>query len=170
MTRNAKKQVLTKKRFLPTQEKIMKINWGTGIVIAFIVFIAFILYFVISMNTNKKYEHDLVTEEYYKEELEYQNDIDKQNNTKTLSKNITYSKTAEGIVIQFPKDFDTEKITGKVFLYRPSNKQLDFETLISLSNTYLLIPDNRLVDGRWNIIIDWQYNGKSYLFKESIVY
>ncbi|HMR16633.1 MAG TPA: cytochrome C oxidase Cbb3, partial [Mariniflexile sp.] len=35
---------------------------------------------------------------------------------------------------------------------------------------YLLIPDNRLVDGRWNIKIDWQYNGISYLFKESINY
>ena len=46
------------------------------------------MYFVISMNINDKYEHDLVTEEYYKEELEYQNDIDKQNNAKTLEENI----------------------------------------------------------------------------------
>ncbi|MCK5400025.1 MAG: FixH family protein, partial [Flavobacteriaceae bacterium] len=51
----------------------MKMNWGTGIVIAFIGFIAFIMFFVITMSTNKKYEHDLVTEDYYKEELEYQN-------------------------------------------------------------------------------------------------
>ncbi|MCF6295628.1 MAG: FixH family protein [Flavobacteriaceae bacterium] len=147
----------------------MKINWGTGIVIAFIIFIVFIMYFVINMNANKNI-HDLVTEEYYKAELEYQNDIDKLNNAKTLNENITYSKTDQGIVIQFPEDFEAKKITGKVFLYRPSNKQLDFETLISLSNTYLLIPDNRLVDGRWNIKIDWQYNGKSYLFKETLVY
>lgn len=145
-------------------------NWGTGIVIAFIGFIAFIMFFVITMSTNKKYEHDLVTEDYYKEELEYQNEIDKQNNAKELSENITYSKTEEGIVFQFPKDLEAKKITGKVFLYRPSNKQLDFETSISLSNTYLLIPDKRLIDGRWNIKIDWQYNGKSYLYKESIVY
>lgn len=147
-----------------------KINWGTGIVIAFIAFITFILYFVIAMNTNKKYDHDLVTEDYYKEELNYQNDIDKQKNANTLSENISYNLTAEGIVIQFPKEFEIEKITGKVFLYRPSNKQLDFEIPISLSNTYLLIPDKSLVDGRWNIKIDWQYNGKSYLFKEAITY
>ena len=57
-----------------------------------------------------------------------------------------------------------------MFLYRPSNKQFDFETEISLSEPFLLIPDNRLVDGRWNIKIDWQYNGKYYLFKESIMY
>jgi len=147
-----------------------KINWGTGIIIAFICFIAFILYFVIAMNTNKKYNHDLVTEDYYNEELQYQNDIDKQNNAKSLNKNITYHKTNEGIIIQFPKELEIEKITGKVFLYRPSNKQLDFEIPISLSNTHLLIPDKSLVDGRWNIKIDWQYNGNSYLFKETIMY
>ncbi|WP_242204301.1 FixH family protein [Aestuariivivens insulae] len=148
----------------------MKLNWGTGIVIAFIGFISFIMYFIITMNVNDKYDHDLVTEDYYGEELAYQNDIEKLKNAKTLTENISYEKTGEGLKILFPKNLDHKRITGKMFLYRPSNKQLDFETAISLSNTYLLIPDNRLVDGRWNIKIDWQYNGISYLYKESINY
>lgn len=148
----------------------MKINWGTGIVLAFIGFIAFIMYFIVSMNINDKYDHDLVSEDYYADELKYQDQINKLKNSKTLENNISYQKTTDGLLIKFPKELDYTKIKGKMFLYRPSNKQLDFETDISLSNPYLLIPDKRLVDGRWNIIIDWQYNGKSYLFKESINY
>ena len=148
----------------------MKFNWGTGIVIAFIGFIAFIMYFVINMNTNKKYDHDLVTEDYYKQELEFQQDIDKETNSKALVKNLSWEKTAEGIVIKFPDNLNYNDIKGKVFLYRPSNKQFDFETDISLSNHNLLIPDKRLLDGRWNIKVDWQYNGKSFLFKKEIVY
>ncbi|GAA3654543.1 FixH family protein [Flavivirga jejuensis] len=148
----------------------MKINWGTGIVIAFIGFISFIMYFIITMNVDDTYDHDLVTEDYYAEELEYQKDIDKLKNAKNLSENITYKKTAEGLIIEFPETINVNEITGKVFLYRPSNKHLDFDTIISLSKPSLLIPDNRLVDGRWNIKIDWQYNGNSYLFKESINY
>ena len=148
----------------------MKINWGTGIVLAFIGFIAFIMYFVLSMNFNDKYDHQLVTEDYYKQELEYQNDIDKVNNSKTLEENISFKKANEGLVFKFPENFDPKKITGKVFLYRPSNEHLDFETPISLSESYLLVPDKRLLDGRWNITIDWQYNETSYLFKKSIVY
>ena len=148
----------------------MKINWGTGIVLAFIGFIGFILYFIITMNVNDLYDHDLVSEDYYAEELAYQSDIEKLKNAEKLDENISYLKTTEGLKIEFPKDLDYKKITGKVFLYRPSNKQLDFETAISLSNPHLLIPDNRLVDGRWNIKIDWQYNGISYLFKASISY
>ena len=148
----------------------MKINWGTGIVLAFIGFMCFIMYFVVKVNTDKKYDHDLVTEDYYKEELDFQNDINKETNAKNLSENISLKKTEEGLEIIFPETFTINNISGKVFLYRPSNKQLDFETPISLSDHNLLIPDKRLLDGRWNIKVDWQYNGKSYLFKKEIVY
>ena len=148
----------------------MKFNWGTGIVLAFIGFIAFIMYFIVSMNIDDKYDHDLVSEDYYADELHYQNDINKLKNSKDLESNISYQKNNDGLLIKFPKNIDYKQIKGKVFLYRPSNKQLDFEAAISLSNPYLLIPDKRLVDGRWNIKVDWQYKGKSYLFKESINY
>ena len=102
----------------------MKINWGTAIVIAFVCFISFIMYFVISMSTNKKYNHDLVVEDYYGEELQFQDDIDKEEHSKTLSTNISWKKTNKGIEISFPKNLDYKNIEGKVFLYRPSNKQL----------------------------------------------
>jgi hypothetical protein len=148
----------------------MKINWGTAIVLAFIGFIAFIMYFVVTMITNDKFDHDLVVEDYYQKELEFQNDIDKETNAKRLTSNITWSKTEEGILLEFPAELDYSKINGKVFLYRPSNKQLDFEIPISLSNHNLLIPDKRLLDGRWNISVDWNYDAVNYLFKEAISY
>jgi hypothetical protein len=55
----------------------MKINWGTSIFIAFVCFISFIMYFVITMSTDSAYKHDLVIEDYYGQELQFQNDIDK---------------------------------------------------------------------------------------------
>ena len=148
----------------------MKINWGTGIVLAFIGFIGFIMYFIIQMSVNKKYDHDLVVEDYYKQELQFQNDINKEENSKSLKENVYWVKTDEGLLITFPKDLNENEIKGKVFLYRPSNKQLDFEIPISISNHNLLIPDSRLLDGRWNIKIDWKYKESSYLFKEEIIY
>ncbi|WP_179334434.1 FixH family protein [Winogradskyella costae] len=148
----------------------MKINWGTAIVIAFVCFISFIMYFVITMSTDTKYEHDLVVEDYYGQELQFQADLDHEENSKSLASNVSLKKTNEGILISFPEDLNIQSIEGKVFLYRPSNKQLDFETPISLSNHNLLIPDKRLLDGRWNIKIDWKYNTKSYLFKKEITY
>ncbi len=148
----------------------MKINWGTAIVIAFICFIGFIMYFVINMATDKKLDHDLVVEDYYKQELEFQTDIDKEKNANALETNIEWKRSNEGIIIEFPKNLELNNIKGKVFLYRPSNKQLDFEIPISLSDHNLLIPDNRLLDGRWNIKVDWTYGNKEYLYKTEINY
>ncbi|MBT8375508.1 MAG: cytochrome C oxidase Cbb3 [Winogradskyella sp.] len=148
----------------------MKVNWGTSIVIAIIAFIGFILFFVIKMSTNSKYDHDLVTEDYYQQELLYQTDIDKETNSRNLKEDVRITQLSEGIDITFPKNLDISLIKGKVFLYRPSNKQLDFEIPISLSNHNLLIPDNRLLDGRWNIKIDWSYKENNYLFKKELTY
>ena len=148
----------------------MRINWGTGIVIGMILFIGFILYLVITMSTDKKYSHDLVTEAYYEKEMAYQDEIDAETNMQGLSNAIVGAKTKDGWLIQFPDDIIPEKLVGTLFLYRPSNKQLDFDVPIELSGPNLLIPNERLLDGRWNITMEWEYEGKKYLYKKQIVY
>lgn len=145
-------------------------NWGKGIVIAIICFIAFIMYFVIRMNADDKFNHDLVTDKYYEKELIYQEEINASQNAANLGEDIMVSKTKEGLTIEFPSVFETDSIKGKVFLYRPSNKQLDFEIPILLSDNYLLVPDKRLLGGRWNITLDIEFQKKKYLFKKAITY
>ncbi len=147
----------------------MKLHWGKGIVLGFVAFIAFILYFVITMSTNKEYAHDLVTDDYYKKELGYQQEIDAQQNAKTKGQNLAVTRVKEGLIISFPRDADIEEIKGNVFLYRPSNKLLDFNVPIVLSSTNMLIPNARLLDGRWNITVNWQYKAESYQHNERIM-
>ena len=102
--------------------------------------------------------------------MAYQEEIDAEENLKSLSTTIKGKRTAEGWQLSFPEEIDASKIKGTMFLYRPSDKQLDFDLPIVLSGLNLLIPDKRLLDGRWNITIDWEYEGKKYLYKESITY
>jgi nitrogen fixation protein FixH len=147
----------------------MKINWGTGIVIAIIAFMSFIMYFVISMSTDNKFSHDLVTENYYQKELEFQDQIDATKNAKLLEEDIKIVKSEKGLQIYFPKIFKNE-MEGKVFLYRPSNKQLDFEISISITDNYLLVPEKSLLDGRWNISVKVTHNNKEYYFSKEITY
>jgi nitrogen fixation protein FixH len=148
----------------------MKINWGTGLVIGMLLFIGFILFLVIKMTTNEALNHDLVTEDYYNKELRYQEEIDAEKNMNDFKENIIGEKIADGWLLKFPKEIDASKIKGTVFLFRPSNKKLDFDFPIELSSSNLLIPDERLLDGRWNITIDWSYNNKNYLYKKAITY
>lgn len=146
----------------------MKINWGTGIVITIVSFMGFISYFVISMSIKKEFKHDLVTEKYYEKELGYQDQINATKNGFELEENITVLIIKEGLRINFPKNFIPKEIKGKVFLYRPSNKYLDFEIPISLSNTYLLVPEKRLLGGRWNLSVSWNYENKEYFFNKEL--
>mgnify|MGYP001143220617 FL=1 len=147
----------------------MKINWGTGIVIAIIAFMSFIMYFVISMSTDHKFSHDLVTDNYYQKELEFQDQIDATKNAKLLDEDVKIVKSEKGLQIYFPKIFENE-MEGKVFLYRPSNKQLDFEIPISITDNYLLVPEKSLLDGRWNISVKVTHNNKEYYFSKEITY
>jgi len=148
----------------------MKINWGTGIVIAFGLFITFILYFVFKVQSDSKYDNELVTEDYYKKEQQVQGDIEKQQSANKLEHKVVVTKTQEGLIVSFPEEFDFKNIKGKVSLYRPSSQKLDFEMPISLSSSNLLIPKSNLVSGLWDISIDWEYDNFSYLNKESIYY
>jgi hypothetical protein len=146
----------------------MKINWGTGIVIAFSLFIAFILYFVIKVQSDSKYDNELVVEEYYKHDVHFQEEMERTQNAYDLVDKPVLKTTSEGVTIVFPDVFVSNNIKGKVSLYRPSNKKLDFEIPISLSNATLLIPKKSLLGGHWDINMEWQYEGKSYLTKKKI--
>lgn len=148
----------------------MKINWGTAIVLAFIGFIAFILYFVIRVSTDERANHELVTESYYKKELGYQKEIDAQQSVHDNNAALQFTRTEEGLLVGFPEGFKAEAITGTIALYRPSNRRLDLEIPLQLQSAELLIPASKLLEGRWDITIEWEYRGKQFLQKEKLIY
>ena len=148
----------------------IKINWGTAMVIAMVLFMAFILQFVYRSIAIDKYEHQLVSEDYYKDELYYQQEIDKMNNASKLTQNVKVDRVGEGMLVSFPDEMTFTEITGIVYFQRPSDERLDFQKNISLSNHSMLITDDKLINGKWKVKIDWKYGDEEYLLKEAIFY
>lgn len=148
----------------------IKISWGTGIVIAFIAFISFILYFVINMTINSRSNHDLVTPDYYQKELHFQEDLAAQQRAKALENKVVILATQEGLLIEFPIDMTTTAATvrGKLSLSKPNNKNLDQEFPLKLQGNQMLIPASQLVGGRWNLEIDWEFEKQSYRIEQGI--
>jgi len=146
----------------------MKINWGTGIVIAFVLFISFILYFVFQMTFSSEYDDEMVLEDYYQEEYVFQQAIDAQQNGQALKKNIEISKDSETIYVNFPEEFDYNNITGKIHMYRPSDKRLDFTVPIQLEGSSYAIPSEKLAKGKWEITINWQHDDIDYRYKKTV--
>jgi hypothetical protein len=148
----------------------MKFNWGTAIVIAFVFFIAFILYFVIKVQTNSEYDHELVETDYYQQEQKINSNMEKTNLAESFSKPITFEKSPAGIMVKFPEEINLTDVKGKVFLYRPSDQTMDFEMPISINDSHLLIPSQRLTGGLWNITLDFEVDGKAYFYKKPFYY
>jgi len=146
----------------------MKINWGTGIVIAMIAFMSFILFFVVKMFTDDQYQYDLVVEEYYKQEIGFQDELDAEKNAIELAENVVIEQTETGVMIDFPKNEATSIIDGVVTFYRPSNKNFDFTKPVILEDQKMFIPKSEIAAGRWNISVRWDQNGKTYLTRKNI--
>ena len=150
----------------------IKINWGTAVVIAFGLFITFILYFVFKVQTNSKYDNELSEDDYYKKELVFEEQMQKEQNASDLSEKVLLTNDNKGVTITFPKNFESSKISGTIFFYRPSQKKFDFNIpiLISTTSNTILVPKEKLVSGTWNVNIDWSYEGKNYLSKNAIYF
>ena len=148
----------------------MKFKWGTGVIIGFGSFMTFILFFVFLVQSNSKYDNELVADDYYKKESNVQSDIESQTLSNSLKTKLKVEKTAEGLQVIFPADIDYKNINGTISLYRPSNQKLDFETKISLSSPIMLIPKHKLVSGLWEISINWNVDEISYLNKETVYF
>ena len=147
-----------------------KISWPAGIIISIVAFVIFILSFVYKVTFLPEYDLHLVSEEYYKDELNYQKEIDQQNKGIALKENVSVKKTNEGLLVSFPKEFEPSTISGIIYFQRLSNDKIDFELPIKLETNEFLIKKETLVEGRWDIKIEWIVNENKYLYKEKIMY
>jgi hypothetical protein len=104
----------------------MKINWGTSIVIAFGLFMTFILFFVFKVQSDSKYDNDLVVEEYYKHDSHFGDEMARVQNAHDLKQKPAIITMKDGVKIVFPNTLESKNIKGQVLMYRPSNKKTGF--------------------------------------------
>ena len=146
----------------------MKLNWGQSIALAMLAFMIFILSFVYKTFTNKSYDHHLVSEQYYKDEINYQQEIDAVANAMRLTENVKLVKTDKGLEIIFPEE--VKNITGTIDFQRPSSTKLDLSLPIKLEVNKVFISKDQFVEGLYNVKIWWKGNDIQYLFKEKYTY
>jgi len=148
----------------------MKINWGIGIVIGMVLFISFIMVMVIIMITDEKYDHQMVTDSYYEKGMVYQEEIDAETNTKSLSSDLMIQKTELGWLLVFPQEINQSLVNGSIEMYRPSNEKLDFSMPLQLQGNQMLIPKEKLIEGQWKISVYWKMGNKPFLYKKELTY
>jgi hypothetical protein len=138
-------------------------DWGKGIVLVFVAFATI----MISMVTicMKKDDLHLVTQNYYEEEIKYQDHIDKVINANGLSyEALQFDNSAKSVSISLPIGAKAE-----LHLFRPSDARLDQKLVVDI-----LDEDTKVVDlamlkaGYWLMKLTWSADGKSYYQEKKI--
>ena len=140
-------------------------NWGYKILLVYIVFIAGILVMVFKSSSEKT---DLVTADYYGEELKYQEKIDREKNTNALSSIVQYYLKDQQLIISFPKDFKGKKINGQITLYCPSDKNKDVTHKFSIQDIPFALTIPKANTGLFELQINWMVDGVNYYYGKKI--
>ncbi|MBZ9651763.1 FixH family protein [Psychroflexus montanilacus] len=146
----------------------MKLNWGTSIVIAFVLFIGFIMFMVVQMLSKKELEYDLVVESYYQKELTFQGDLDSAQKAADLTNQVDITLEADRLLVQFPSEFDFSKIKGELYMYRPSDKTLDFTVPLQMDSNDFVLPTAVLKPGRWEVNLRFTHDDEDYFIQHKI--
>ncbi|MES2062415.1 MAG: FixH family protein [Bacteroidota bacterium] len=136
-------------------------NWGKGLVIGMLLFIAFIVSmscYMFSMPADD-YDH-----QYYEKGLNFNKEYAKEQQVVT--------DKAQPVIKQFNGELSIEfkqPAIGTIRLINPLGKSKDLVFPLNTENeANASIPLNKLSTGRWAIRIDWNSGNKGYLYQQDL--
>src|SRR6218665_3042274 len=131
-------------------------NWGRGLIIGMVCFMGFILTLVTIM---MKQDIDLVTENYYLKELEYNNVYSAHNIYESAGDSIITKITNDSLVLEIPKIFQEDSITG--YLFRPNDAESDLRWSFKATDK-IQIPIGQLPKGLYELTLTGKCKGKGF--------
>lgn len=126
---------------------------------AFIIFILSMLF----LFPNGQKNSEMVTDNYYEEELKYQDVIDAKKRADELQEKPVYSQDKEGIRITFPQDYNNSNTTVKFVMNRTDDQNLDVHKSVQLdARKSFLIPAQVLKMGNYTLRLSWTKDNTDY--------
>jgi hypothetical protein len=144
----------------------MKINWGVGIVILYVGFVALIVTLVI---LSSSVNNELESKDYYAKELAFQDKINATQNENKLNHSINYEIIGRDFILDFNVSDLNPTLSGTVFFYRPSETALDKEYPIKFDKSgKQIINLSQFKNGVYIVQINWVNNSIKY-YKEGTI-
>lgn len=140
-------------------------NWGKAIILVFIAFTGFIGTMVVQMSREKI---DLVRDDYYQDEIAYQQHIEKVSNARQLDAStfIQYQAENEQVQLTLPANLTT----GTLLLYCPANRRQDVRrTLTKTTPAVSLVPMQGRPTGVWRAQLSWSDGQRDYYTERELM-
>jgi hypothetical protein len=141
--------------------------WKYGIIAACVGFASLMISFGIMASHN---HIDLVVRDYYKEEINYQKQINKEGNYKALiiKPIVIVDSLRKNVAIRFPDLVKGGEVKGRLMFYRPDNQKYDDTIALQLDGTGCSnISLEKYRKGRWKMRMEWMHNDTPCLVQQS---
>ena len=142
-------------------------SWGNKLLLVFIAFTGLMSYMTYRCVTTPV---ELVANEYYQDELAYQNVIDGEKNANALSRKINIRQEAGKIMVEFPPEMMSSHLTGTILFYNAANLSRDRSVKLNvLSGGKITLESSLLGPGQFTVKITWNANNKDYYSEQNIM-
>ena len=136
-------------------------NWGWRITIVYSLFALTMIGAVIYSTT---LDVNLVEEDYYEKEVNYQQVINKKENALRDSATFDVAVVGDSVVIHFP----TTVAQGKAYFMRSADVNNDKKFELKVLNGKQTFSKELFKAGTYNLQIDWKGNSADYYWEEKI--
>jgi hypothetical protein len=145
----------------------MKLSWGHLITFGYLAFVGGIGFLVYKATSQK---FDLVTNDYYDQELKYQQVIDQSANTAKLSAPLTIDKINGELKISFPAEMKDKKKLIDFYLYYPADAKKDFRKTININENDFTQPLPAAMKGMYELKLLWEVDSVKFYFEKKLFF
>src|SRR5687767_9780108 len=125
-----------------------KIGWGTRVALLYGGFVAIIVILIVG---SMRQDFDLVSKDYYAEEIAYQNTIDASKNQSALSRAALIAIGGDYITISLPQEFKHKVVSADLHFYSPVSASLDRKYTEHTNNGDIVITKGSLEKQRYKL-------------------
>lgn len=145
-----------------------KINlWPIGIIATFVLFVGSLACVVVIASTHRD---SLVSNNYYEEELKFQNQIDAAARAQKMGASVTQEMASGKVVIRLPVSQMKEELVGTIEFYRPSAAGMDHALkLAPTADGTQTINTANLASGPWTVRVNWTVAGQNYFIEQKLI-
>lgn len=141
-------------------------NWGWKLAIGSGLFMTMIIYFVVQSFNNKT---ELVSDNYYEEELKFQEQIDATQNAKELGEDIIVTQDNGQIIISYPGEIELgDAQSGTLHFYNVAQGHKDITIPCDFSVHHQILAQDKFAKGRYIVKANIQANAKPYYFEKNL--
>jgi nitrogen fixation protein FixH len=150
---------------MPTSRNL----WPLGIIVTFVLFFAGTVGLIVMAFSQKA---DLVSADYYEQELKFQGRIDRVERTRSAATqaSVAYDAARQCITVSLPVEQARHEVSGRIELYRPSAAGLDRSVKLEPdANGVQRLDAAGMAPGLWKVRVSWTVEHQDYFLDQKVV-